>query len=179
MKKESVNKTTGEIIDTSLFNKIIVIEKRRPDGTLEISQDFQNCPSMAEQDTGHLSDVNYLVNTYQPDQLDAYLAHRASLRPAITGHDFSKEPDLTHAKNIAYNLKKSFDELDEDIKINFKNHVEFLKFIDNPQNAEKMLKLGLMTKREIQNNQTKTNDPNEQKSNLTPNSPLVPETPKA
>lgn len=175
MKKEIVNKQTGEVLDSDLFNKVIIIERKRDDGSLEISQDFQNCPSMAEQDTAHLSDINYLISRYKPDELDAYLAHRASLRPEILGHDFSAEPDLTHAKNIALQLKKNFEALPDEVKINFKNHVEFLKFIDNPANAEKMLKLGLMTKREIQQNQTQINDPNDKtKIPLQPNSPQSP-----
>lgn len=127
-----------------------------------------------------MSDINYLIATYKPDELDAYLAHRAALRPEILGHDFSSEPDLTHAKNIALTLKKNFEALPDEVKINFKNHVEFLKFIDNPQNAEKMLKLGLMTKREIQQNQTQINDPNDKtKIPLSPNSPQSPEAPSS
>lgn len=178
MKKETVNKITGEILDISQFNKVIINETRRPDGSLDISQDFQNCPSMAEQDTGHLGDVNWLVANYQVDQLDAYLSHRASLRPEILGHDFSVEPELTQAHNIALNLKKNFESLDEEIKKNFKNHVEFLKFIDNPANAEKMLKMGLMTKREIQNNQTQIPTQNQnQNQNSNQTIPLSPTTP--
>lgn len=56
---------------------------------------------------------------------------------------------MQEANNIIYKSKKEFEELPEEIKSNFRNHVEFLKFIDNPANAEKMLKLGILTPRQV------------------------------
>jgi len=115
---------------------------------------------MAEQHTAHLSDINYLMQRFQPDELAAYIAARSQYRREILGHDFSQEPSLQEAKNITYKLKQEFENLPDDVRVNFKNHVEFLKFIDNPANQEKMIKLGLMTKREIQQHTDplKTND---------------------
>ena len=148
--KKNVNKETG-LIEEGKLNEKLFIFKKRADGSLRIQEDYQYCPTMAEQHTAHLSDINYLVERYKPDELAAYMAARAT-RPEIIGHDFSREPDLQGAKNITYLLKKNFEALPEEIRQNFKNHVEFLKFIDNPANQEKMLKLGLMTKQEIKDN---------------------------
>lgn len=148
MSKQKVNTETGLISEHEL-NEVLEIHQRRPDGSLRIQYDYQYCPTMAEQHTAHLSDINYLMKTHRPDELAAYLAARGLSRQEIVGWDFSQEPDSTQARNIAYNLKQSFENLSDDVKMHFKNHVEFLKFIDNPANQEKMLKLGLMTKKEI------------------------------
>ena len=56
---------------------------------------------------------------------------------------------MTESKNIIYRSKQEFEQLPDDVRMQFKNHLEFLKFIDNPQNVEKMLKLGILTKRQI------------------------------
>lgn len=152
-KQQEVDKETGLVEEASL-NEVLEIHTTRANGTTRIQLDFQYCPTMAEQHTAHLTDINYLMETYQPDELAAYLAARNSHRQAIEGWDFSQEPDSTTAFNMVSNLKKAYDELSDDVKMHFKNHVEFLKFIDNPANAEKMIKLGLMTKREVQNNTT-------------------------
>lgn len=152
-----MNKETG-LISEHKFNEVITVTTKRPNGTLRIQQDFQNCPTMAEQHTAHLTDINYLIKKYAPDELAAYLAARSQHRQEILGHDFSAEPTFQEARNITYQLKQAFDNLSDEIKNNFKNHVEFLKFIDNPANAEKMVKLGLLTKKEIQKLSAPTND---------------------
>lgn len=138
-----------KITEKAELNKVIVHETRRPNGTIRRQLDFTNCPTMAEQHTAHLTNVNYLMEKYKPDELAAYLAARMAHRQEIMGHDFSNEPELQDARTTIYNMRKAFDELPEDIKYQFKNHVEFLKFIDNPANQEKMIKLGLLTKTEI------------------------------
>lgn len=153
-----MNKETGEIPMSGKLNELIIIKTRRPDGSLRIQKDFSNCPSMTEQHSGHLTDINWLMANYQPDQLAAYLAERNSRRREILGHDFSVEPSLQQAKNIVLKLKKDFEALPDEVKENFNDHVEFLKFIDNPANAEKMIKLGLMTPKQIQNVKGPLND---------------------
>jgi len=146
---ESINKSTGEITQGEL-NKVELVKIIRPNGTIRLQQDFSFCPTMAEQHTAHLSNLNYLMDKYQPDELDAYLAARAQYRREIIGHDFSNEPSLQDAKNVVYQSRKAFEELPEDIKRNFKNHVEFLKFIDNPGNQDKMIKMGLLKPKQIE-----------------------------
>lgn len=134
------------------LNEIIYIRNKRPNGSLRIQQDYSNCPTLTEQHTAHLTDLNYLIKTHKPDELAAYIAAKNAHKQEILGHDFASEPDLQGAKNITYHLKKSFEALPEEIRKNFKNHVEFLKFIDNPANQEKMIRLGLMTKKEVEAN---------------------------
>lgn len=148
--EDTLNTETGELIPANLLNKVIVKEERRKDGSLRISYDYQYCPTMAEQHTAHLSDINYLMEKYQPDELDAYLAARAQYRREIVNHDFSIEPDLQSAKNTVYQSIQAFNLLPDDIKRHFKNHVEFLKFIDNPDNQDKMIKMGLLKPKQIE-----------------------------
>lgn len=141
------------------LNEVIIIETKRPDGTVRIQQDFTNCPSLAEQHTAHLTNINYLMEKYQPDELARYLAERNSYRREILGHDFSQEPNLQEAKNIILRSKQEFEELPDEIRQSFSNHIEFLKFIDNPANAEKMLKLGILKPKQLETLQGATNSP--------------------
>lgn len=136
------------------LNKVIVVETKRKNGTIRLQQDFRYCPTMAEQHTAHLSDINYLMKTFQPDELAAYIAARKSHRQEVIGHDFSVEPNLQEGKNAVYRLQTAFQNLPENIRNQFKNHVEFLKFIDNPANQQKMLDMGLLTKKQIADNTT-------------------------
>lgn len=149
---EILDNNTGEVveIDKALLGKAVIKTTVRPDGSLRIQQDFSYCPTMAEQHTGHLTDINYLMSRYQPDELAAYIAARSSYRQEILGHDFSKEPSLQAAKNVVYESRQIFQELPEDIQSQFKNHVDFLKFIDNPANAEKLVKMGILTKKQLE-----------------------------
>lgn len=150
---ETENYETGEITEIPMdkLNKMITHETRRPDGSIRVQFDYSNCPTLTEQHTAHLTNINYLMEKYKPDELAAYIAARNQYRQEILGHDFSKEPSLQDANNIVYRSKQEFENLDPKIKYSFKNHVEFLKFIDNPANAEKMLELGILTKKQIKN----------------------------
>lgn len=160
---EKLNIDTGELTEVSYenLNKVIYKETRRSDGSLRIQQDFTNCPTMAEQHTAHLSDINYLIAKYKPDELSAYLAARSQYRTEVLGHDFSQEPDLQDAKNILYKSKQEFETLPDEVKFQFKSHLEFLKFIDNPDNVQKMLKLGILTVNQIEKIQIPEQTPNQ------------------
>lgn len=179
LKEENVDKTTGEIrpgpgevhyhADGRVFdyedlspglNDVVIIHKRRVDGSLDIKYDYSYCPSLTEQHTAHLTDINYLMERYQPDEVAAFIAAR-STRPEITDHDFSLEPSLQEAKNVVYNAKKIFQSLDENLQMQFRSPLEFVKFIDNPANAEKMVKLGLVKAKQVEN--LKANPPNDDK----------------
>lgn len=132
------------------FNQVIIHETKRKNGTVRYQLDFSNCPTLAEQHTAHLTNINYLIEKYKPDELQAYINARNQYRQEIIGHDFSKELNLQEAKNVVYESRKNFEALDDKIKLQFKNHLEFLKFVDNPRNAEKMIELGILTKRELE-----------------------------
>lgn len=148
--REIVNTETGEITEQKL-NEVITVITPRPNGTLRIQQDFSNCPTMAEQHTAHLTDINYLIERYKPDELAAYLAARNEYRQEVVEHDFSQEPDLQEAKNIVARSRAAFMDLPDSLKYQFKSHLEFLKFIDIPQNADKLVKLGLLTTDQLNN----------------------------
>lgn len=137
------------VISEGKLNEVIIKVTPRINSTPRIQQDFSFCPTLTEQHSAHMSDINYLIQKYKPDELAAYIAARAQHRQEILGHDFSNEPTFQDAKNTVYRMRQAFEELDPDIKNQFKNHIEFLKFIDNPANQEKMLKLGLLKKKEI------------------------------
>lgn len=145
------------------LNEVIIISEKRANGSMRIAYDYSNCPTRTEQHTGHLTDVNYLMDKMQPDELAAYIAARNQYRREILNHDFSSEPSLMDAKNLIYSLQSEFQKLPDEIKNQFKSHVEFLKFIDNPANQEKMLKLGLMTKKEIAANTVDQVTPTQEK----------------
>lgn len=138
------------------LNEVINVITHGPRGRVRVQLDFSACPTMTEQHTSHLSDINYLMERYKPDELAAYIAAKASGRSPILGHDFSQEPDFQGARNITYRLQQSFEALPEEVRMHFRNHLEFLKFIDNPANQAKMEQLGLMTKKEIAENTTPT-----------------------
>lgn len=138
------------VVHTGKLNELITHKStRKTNGSRRVQLDFSNCPSLAEQHTAHLTDINYLIQKYKPDELAAYIATRNMNRVPIENHDFANEPDLQTAKNIVLQSRKSYEALPDDIKNQFRSHVEFLKFIDNPQNSEKMVKLGLLKQKQI------------------------------
>lgn len=139
------------------LNEVIYIHTKRKNGSLRVQQDFQFCPTLAEQHTAHLTDINYLVQKYKPDELAQYISARTQHRQEIIGHDFSAEPSLQDAKNVVVRSKNAFNELPDDFRSQFKNHLEFLKFIDNDDNVQKLIKLGVLTPKQIQN--IKIDDP--------------------
>lgn len=149
---DAFDDVTGEILPSmEELNVVKEVVTSRPNGSVRIQQDFTNCPSLAEQHTAHLTDINYLMKKYKPDELSAYMAARASYRAEILGHDFSTELDLQDAKNVIYKSRQEFEALPDKIRSSFASHVEFLKFIDNPANAQKMLDLGILTQRQVDN----------------------------
>lgn len=139
------------VISEGKLNEVIKVVKFRPNGSMRIQQDFQYCPTLTEQHTAHLTDINYLMEKYKPDELAAFIAAKSQHRQEIMDHDFSQEPSLQEAKNIVYRSKQEFDSLPVEITQNFRNHVEFLKFVDNPANQEKLIKLGLLKQKQIDN----------------------------
>lgn len=149
MYSENINLETGEIAEGKDLQVLIFKETIRPNGSRRIQQDFSLCPTMAEQHTAHLTDINYLMERYKPDELQAYINARNEFRRVIEGHDFSQEPSRQEGLNIILKSKQAFEDLPENVTKHFKNHVEFLKFIDNPQNQDRMIELGLLKRSEI------------------------------
>lgn len=151
MSKKGKQMDIDEVVEdvSELWGQKVIKETRRADGSLDVSYHFDYCPSMAEQHTAHLSDINWLIKKYQPDELAAYIASKNAHRMEIKGHDFSHEPNLQEGMNEAYRLKQEFLKLPDNIKNQFQNHVEFLKFIDNPINQDKLVNMGLLTRKDV------------------------------
>lgn len=149
--KEEIVEHLGELQVPNL------VFTERANGSIRVQQDFSTCPTMAEQHTAHLTDVNYLIERFKPDELAAYVAAKSQSKIPLPNHDWSKEPDSTGARNILYQLRQAYRDLPEDVRIHFKDHVEYLKFIDNPANAEKMIKLGFMTRKQVEATATEPN----------------------
>lgn len=143
-------KAQPEIVEEiGKLNEVIIREEKRPDGSLRYALDYSNCPTLTEQHTAHLSDLNYLMEKYKPDELAAYLAARNQYRMEILGHDFAAEPSLQDAKNTLYEIKQIFESLPADVKAQFQSPFQFMKFIDNEKNKETLVRLGLVKADEI------------------------------
>lgn len=139
-------------------NKILVhTTTRKSTGRRRVIFDYSNCISKVDETQAIETDINYLVKKFTPNELGLYIAARSQGRQPITGHDFSREPDLQSAKNEVYRLGQAFNQLPESVQREFEGPLQFLKFIDNPANAEQMVKLGLLTKKEIQKVQNSIN----------------------
>lgn len=149
---EKLDFETGEVetIRLEQLNKVIEVVTKRENGTLRIQQDFKNCPTLAEQHTAHLTNLNYLIEKYQPDELASYLAARAQYRQEIVGHDFASEPSAQDAKNVVYQSRQAFNALPIHVRNHFKSHIEFLKFADVPENAQKLIDLKIISPKQLQ-----------------------------
>jgi len=174
IKNEKLNHETGEVteIPIHLFDKVIVQEGLRENGTYRYSLDFSNCVSRTDQSDLNSSNIDYLMEKFQPDELAVYLAQRNSHRIEITDHDFSQEPDAQGARNMLYESKQQYENLPPEVRNLFKTHLDFLKFVDNPSNAETMVRLGLATVRQIETIQM--NEPNQSTSGQNQNQNQAP-----
>ncbi|AXH77083.1 MAG: internal scaffolding protein [Microviridae sp.] len=139
-----------EIEKSGTLGEMQIIETRRPDGSLAVTFDYEFCPSQTEQHSAHLSDLNWLIERFKPDELAAYMAARNSYRQEILGHDFSLEPSLQDAKNTVLQVQELMEKLPIEVRSQFQTPLDFLKFIDNPQNQDALIKSGLATKKDIQ-----------------------------
>lgn len=157
-----MKKNQEVILEEGKLNQVILHIQKRANGSTRIQQDFKFCPTMAEQHSALETDLNYLIEKYKPDELAAYIAAKSVRRPEIIGHDFSREPSLQDAKNIIYKMKQNFEKLPDEIRNHFRSHVDFLKFIDNPENQQKLIDLGLMKQEEITKHLIPTTTPTQE-----------------
>lgn len=131
-------------IEEHVLNEVRLRITKRPNGSYSYAQDFQYCISKADQHSAHLTDINVLMERYKPDELAQYIAARNQHRTEIINHDFTAEPSLQEAKNQLYELTQAFNALPNEIRSQFSNTLDFLKFIDNPQNKAQLEKMGLI-----------------------------------
>lgn len=145
-----LTKEQADKLEDGHLNQLVMIVEKRADGTVSMAPDFRFCPTLTDQHAAHTTDINYLMEKYQPDELATYMASRNQFRQEILGVDFSEEPQLQDAMNTRLKLQQAFEKLDPDIRNHFRNHVEFLRYLENPQNKEKLIKIGLLKEKQIQ-----------------------------
>lgn len=152
LQKELVGSIFDEdgVVEEGKLDELIIKETIRPDGSRRIQYDYSFCISRTDVHSAHLTDLNYLIEKYQPDELAQYIAARSQYRAEILGHDFSQEPNLQDAKNLIYRSRQEFEALPDDVRMHFRSHLDFLKFMENPANKEKAIKLGLLSPEQIQ-----------------------------
>ena len=97
-----------------------------------------------------MTDLNYLIAKFKPDELAAYMAARNSYRQEILDHDFSMEPELADAKAMVNAARRVMQMLPADVLQQFHSPLDFLRYLDNPQNQEALIKAGILTRRDIQ-----------------------------
>lgn len=144
-------KTEKEIVEEmGILDQVITIETPRNDGRgPRIQFDYQNCPSRTDQSAAHLTDINYLMKKYSPDELTMYLATRNSQRQEILGHDFSTEPSMQDGLNLIADVRRVMEKMPKEIKAYASTPLEFVKFLDNPQNQEILIRHKILGKKEI------------------------------
>lgn len=150
---ENVDKETGEIMIEPKETATIVTFKRE-DGSVFWGQDFTGCISKTEPHHAKETDINYLVAKYKPDELAAYLIARNPREPFF--HDFSMEPGPQEARDLQYKIKSHFNKLPERLQQFFGTALEYLKFVDNPDNMSALKQLGLSKQNQEKQNNEKT-----------------------
>lgn len=139
-----------EVVSEGKLHEINYKFTKRENGSVRIQQDFEFCPSLTDQHSAKETDLNYLMEKFQPDELANYIVARSRSRPEITGYDFSQEPTLQEAKNEAYRLSEAFKTLPEEIQSTFKSVGKFLDYIDDEKNVDAMIKMGLLSRKKIE-----------------------------
>ncbi|UOF82991.1 scaffold protein [Microviridae sp.] len=128
-----------------VIGKVIQAREKRPNGTLRSSREYTDCVSKVDKSKAFQNDVNTLIKKHSASEIDMLLKLRAANRRPIQNYDETQEPSLQEAKNEVVRLKNAFNNLDLKVRKQF-NHVgEFIEFIDNPQNRDEIIAMGLAT----------------------------------
>ena len=104
--------------------------------------DCSDSPSMTDPSGAHDADINNIVATY----------HKTGFFPTPTQAaayaDVSDAPSFQEALQTVINAETAFMALDAKTRKKFDNSpAEFLAFIDNPENAQELVSMGLATPR--------------------------------
>lgn len=107
-----------------------------------VGVNFSDAPSLAQQQFRDECDINYVVKNFvQTGAIDPNILNK---RAAMYG-DVSDVNDLQSALDIVKAAQEGFDTLPADIRDRFKNDPrELLAFLDNPDNRQEAIDLGLM-----------------------------------
>jgi len=138
------------------------IEKRK-NGTIRVYSE-NKLPSKTDQSQLAQTDVNNIMAKYKKTGQITHLAK-------VQGHfaDLSQIQDLHTSMNQVVMAQQTFDALPSELRLRFQNSpLEMVNFLNNPNNDQEAIKLGLKIAKE-------TNSPNnmsssqKRKPNQTPN----------
>lgn len=139
-----------EKIITKNMKKIIT---RRPNGSKRV-QTFITAPSLTDQQWQEDTDINRIMNTFEKT---GQLRHLSSKQGVYA--DVSQVPDLLTASTIVKGAQELFDSLGSRVRERFHNNPqEMINFLRDPQNHEEAVKYGLMTKKEVKNDDNSNDD---------------------
>jgi len=97
-------------------------------------------PSLTEQSFKKDCDINYIMAQFKKTGLFSHVSKYHGKYEDFTGY-----PDYHEAMNIVAQADEMFMTLPADIRARFDNDPgAFIEFVDNPDNAEEMRKMGLM-----------------------------------
>lgn len=137
----------------------------RKNGTIRVQTIFdkKKNPGKTQQSFKDECDINRIMKRYAAT---GNIKHIKNRQGAYL--DLTDAPTFEEALNIVKHAEYAFESLDSAIRKKFNNNPEeFLEFMDNPNNNDEAVKLGLKVQK--QNEQTQTNEtkkvPTDQKNN--------------
>lgn len=142
-----VNKTSGELLaakDVDLTFAALKRNYRR-----KVVTTFTE-PSMTKQSFASECDINNIMSKYQKSGL---LTHVNKYQGSYA--DVSNAVDYHDALNIVLAGNEAFESLPSSLRKKFNNDpAEFLSFVDDAENADEMIKLGLRKQPEAPSGET-------------------------
>lgn len=103
-------------------------------------------PSLAQQHFKEECDINHIMKRYRETGMLVDPLQKATAKPQFG--DFSTSFDFMEAQNIVARARESFDAMPSNIRERFGNNpAAMLAFMENEENYEEAVKLGLVEKR--------------------------------
>lgn len=119
-------------------------------------------PSMTQQQFKDEADINYIVSMYDSSGvMPTFHSDGQPLQPVFG--DFASLPDNAQEMyNRIIEAKNNFDNLPLEVRKRFNyDPASFLEFVDNPENLDELVAMGLATKTVIESdNHTESTDNN-------------------
>lgn len=127
--------------ETKLQSGNIITEIKNKDGRIirRRVQSYNYEPSMTEQQFAKDADANYIMSQYINTGRDPFIKKQGYYA------DISEIPDLSQALDQVTKAQSAFDSLDSKVRTRFGNSpAELLKFLQDPENTQEGIKLGLL-----------------------------------
>lgn len=133
-----------EAVQTDIFDFIPTSREARERRSLATGIDFTGTVSRAKQADKDATDINRIMARYHRDGI---IDHVAKYAPRYA--DLSTAPTYLEAMQRIQEADEMFMSLPASIRSEFSNSPsQFLDFVTNPKNAEKMQQMGLLAKNE-------------------------------